>query len=137
MLQQSLLQQKARERGFFNLSTVPHKDLLALYKDTLKELDIYLDTGDLRKLTPNAVGYIKQDILDMIGGMREIPLSEQKERIISRDGILNNLRLARDNLQTTHGLFKGDFLDESKSKKFFSELRLARDNIEKTLKLFK
>jgi len=137
VLRQSILQQKVRDAGFTSIQAAPHSSLLTMCQSTLKELEKYLDTGDLRQLTYSSLGIMKQDLLDIISSLREVPLTEQKEKIRTMDGILNNLRLARDNLQTAHGMFKGELLDESKSKKFFAEHRSARENIEKALKNFK
>lgn len=51
-------------------------------------------------------------------------------------GALENLRLARDNLQIAQGMFKQEYLDEMKARKFFNTLMITKRNINEALGYF-
>ncbi len=138
ILQHSMLQQKAATRNVSNISRIPADAQVDLFCETLKELEEYLDTGDLRKLTETSLGVIRDDVLEIIKGLRNLQGSHNMGLVRSFDGILQNLRVARDGLQTSLAMFDASgHLNETKSKKLFAELRNVRETIAKALRSFK
>jgi hypothetical protein len=134
----SILREKATKRDIKKISGAPPEIQIAIFQETLVDLEKYLDTGDLRKLNGKSLGIIRDDTLKIIDGLRDLRPRLMTGTVRSLDGTLDKLRDARDNLQVALGMF--DLLgrlNESKSKKFFAELRLARKNIEEALGLFK
>jgi hypothetical protein len=133
----SILHEKAKKRKVANIAKAPYEIRIELYRETLIDLEKYLDIGDLRKLTTTSLGIIRDDILEIIGGVRDlhsIPLG----KIVSLIGTLNNLRKARTNLQTAIGMYSSlGKLKENKSEAFFERMEMVRESIEKALEFFK
>ena len=133
----SILHEKAKKRKIANIAKAPYETRIELYRETLIDLEKYLDIGDLRKLTTASLGIIRDDILEIISGVRElrsIPLG----KIVSLIGTLNNLRKARTNLQTAIGMYSSaGKLKENKSEAFFERMDIARQFIEDALGFFK
>jgi hypothetical protein len=128
----SILRDKATKRDVKNISKAPSEIQIALYKETLIDLEDYLDTGDLGKLTEKSLGVIRDDILEIIKGFRSLSSRLLTGTVNSIDGILENLRDARDNIQNAI-----DFFKQGKREKFYLKLRLARENIAEALRLFR
>jgi hypothetical protein len=134
----SILREKATKRDVKNIARAQPNVQVAIFKDTLVHLEKYLDTGDLRRLSPKSLGLIRDDILKIIDHLRELKPKLAVGIVGSADGILENLRDARDSLQVASGMFDASHeLRETKSKQFFAALRLTREKIEAGLRLFK
>ncbi|SRR6266511_1590596 len=134
----SILQQKADKRNVKKIAKAPYAVQVGIYRDTLSDLEGYLDTSDLRKLTSKSLKVIRDDILEIIKGVRDLRTTIPPGYVRSLDGTLEELRLARDAMQVALGMFNlmGQFND-SKSKKLLAEMRSARQQIEKALRLLK
>ena len=134
----SILKEKATRRKVPNIAKAPQDIQIAIYRETLTDLENYLDTGDLRKLSKKSLGIIRDDVLDTIKGIRDLRSKPLPPTVNSLDGTLDRLRKAKINLQVAIGKFDviTDQLNESKSKSFFDELDLARTHIEDALKKF-
>lgn len=106
--------------------------------ETLGDLEQYLDTGDLRKLTFTSLGVLKDDILEIISWLKVMRMSGYEYGTMrSIDETLANLMLVRDSLQVAQGLFKQErLLDDRDIKRFYAELRRARYSASKALELF-
>ncbi len=93
----------------------PSTDKVRLYKSTLETIEEWLDTGDTRKLTLDALEILIKDVLDVIKGIRGISLGDLGSEA-SVSAILENLRKARTELNdastvlekrgTTHAFFE-------------------------------
>ena len=46
----SVLREKAEKRKFKNIAKAPHDIQIAVYRETLADLERYLDIGDLRNI---------------------------------------------------------------------------------------
>jgi hypothetical protein len=134
----SILREKAEKRRFKNFAKAPYDVRVVIFRETLIDLDDYIYTSDLRKLTSTSLKFIRDDILGIIKGIRELRGNISLGTVKSLDGALEELRLARDATQVALGMFnlKGQF-DESKSKKLLAEMRSARTQIEKALRMLK
>ncbi len=133
----SILNDKANSKRVENLRNAPNRILLDIYQATLKDIDAYLDTSDLRRLTSKSLAIIRNDLLEIISGIRAIPTSDAARRIKTIDGVLEELRLARDLIQVALGMFDNfGQIDAKNSKKLLSELRLCRSQIAKANSLF-
>ena len=132
----SVLRQKADKRSVQKISKAPYAIQVGIYRDTLNDLEGYLDTSDLRKLTSKSLKIIRDDILDIIKGVRNLRTIIPTGYVRSLDGTLEELRLARDSIQIALGMFNllGQF-DDKKSRKLLTEMRSARRQIEKALRL--
>lgn len=132
----SILQSKASTRNVKKIANAAYAIQLDIYRETLNDLDDYLDTSDLRKLTAKSLKVIRDDILQIIAGSRDMRGKIPPGSVKSLDGALEELRLARDAMQVALGMFNlvGQF-NENKSKKMFAEMRTARKQIEKALKM--
>jgi hypothetical protein len=138
VIRASILQGKARKRKVTNIAKAPYEIQIALYRETLADLEKYLDVGDLRKLTSISLGVIRDDILEIINGVRDLRTIIPPGRINSLDGTLDKLRKARNSLQTAIGMFSSSGkLKENKSEAFFDRMDIARTFIEEALGLFK
>jgi hypothetical protein len=93
----SLLAAKAREQGI-DLNYAPDAQKVLVYQLTIKAIEELLDTGDRTQLTIGSLTVLRQDILDIITGLRTI--SPLRSSIMSVTGVLLNLREARDELDT-------------------------------------
>ncbi len=134
----SILQEKANKRKVSNISKATYDIQIAIYRETLTDLEKYLDVGDLRKLTSRSLGVIRDDILEIINGVRDLRSRIPPGRINSVDGTLDKLRRARNSLQTAIGMFNlSGKLKENKSAEFFDLMDVARKFIEDALELFK
>jgi hypothetical protein len=134
----SILQEKANKRKVANISKATYDIQIAVYRETLTDLEKYLDVGDLRKLTSRSLGVIRDDILEIINGVRDLRSRIPPGRINSVDGTLDKLRRARNSLQTAIGMFNlSGKLKENKSAEFFDLMDVARKFIEEALELFK
>jgi hypothetical protein len=131
MLSSSVLVAKAAERSIPTIARASPEIQLALFKDTLADLEDYLDTGDLSKLNEISLGIIRNDILEIIRGVRSLSPQLSLRIVSSVEGILENLRLARDNIQ-----FAIDLYRQNKRKQFYETLRIARGNLAEVLRLF-
>src|SRR6266487_3810801 len=122
----SILQEKANKRKVSNISKATYDIQIAIYRETLTDLEKYLDVGDLRKLTSRSLGVIRDDILEIINGVRDLRSRIPPGRINSVDGTLDKLRRARNSLQTAIGMFNlSGKLKENKSAEFFDLMDVA------------
>lgn len=134
----SVLQQKAEKRKVKDIARASSEIQIAIYRETLIDLEKYLDVGDLRKLTSKTLGFIRDDILEIINGAREMRSTIAPGEINSLDGTLAQLRKARTSLQTAIGMFDPTGkLKETKSENFFEQMDMARGFIEEALKWLK
>ena len=134
----SILIDKATKYSIRNISRASPDIQLAIFRETMADLENYLDTNDTRKLTTRSLGIIRDDVLQTIAGIRDLRPRLIQGTVNSTDATLEKLRIARDNLQVAIGMFDSSgLLKESQSKKFFTELRLARKNIEDALGWFR
>jgi hypothetical protein len=134
----SILNSKLAKRKLSRITDAGVNVQVAIFQETLTELEKYLDTNDTRKLTTKSLGYIRDDILNTISGIRDLKPNLQPGTVKSVEGTLDKLRMARDEMQVAMGLFDtSGLLKESQSKKFFAQLRSTRKNIEDALGLFK
>lgn len=130
ILQNSMLREKAAKRNIENISSSPVDIQIVVFRETLAELEEYLDTGDLRKLNAKSLGVIRDDVLEIIRGLRNLQGRLEIGHVRSLDGALGELRFARDELQTSLVMLDiSNHLNEAKSKKLFAELRLVRKQI--------
>lgn len=134
----SILQRKADRRNIRKITKAPATIQVEIYRETLNDLESYLDTSDLRKLTLRSLRVIRDDILEIIKGIRGLRTTLLPGYVKSLDGALDELRLARDSIQVAFGMLDvmGQFND-SKSRKLLAEMRLARKQIEKAFGLLK
>jgi hypothetical protein len=94
VIRASILQEKAKRRKVANIARAPYEIQITLYRETLVDLEKYLDVGDLRKLTTSSLGVIRDDILEIINGVRDLRTIIPPGRIISLDGTLDKPQLA-------------------------------------------
>jgi len=133
----SILHQKAEKRKVKDVTKAPSDIQIAIYRETLTDLEKYLDVGDLRKLKQKSLGIIRDDVLDTINGVRDLRSQPLPRTVKSLDGTLDGLRKAKISLQVSAGMFDASGqLKEGKSKPFFNELDKARKHIEDSLKQF-
>ncbi len=133
----SILRAKAARRNLPKIAKAPYDVQFAVYRETLVDLERYLDVGDQRKLNARSLGIIRDDVLEIISGVRDLRTSAPLGTYNSLDGTLEWLRQARDCLQIALGMFNDlGKLNENKSAKFFSEMRSARKHIEQALRFF-
>ena len=134
----SLLKEKAAKRNIRNIANAAYDIQVAVYRETLVDLEKYLDVGDLRKLNSSSLGIIRDDILEIINGIRDMRSKIVPGAIKSLDGTLEKLRGSRNSLQVAMGMFtlSGE-LNESKSRKFFEQMDAARKRLEEALGLFR
>jgi hypothetical protein len=133
----SILRQKAEKRKYKNIAKAPDDIQIEVYRETLADLEKYLDVGDLRRLKQKSLGIIKDDVLDTINGIRDLRSQPLPRTVKSLDGTLDGLRKAKISLQVSVGMFDASGqLKEGKSKPFFNELDTARKHIEDALKQF-
>lgn len=130
----SILRQRAQKSKYKSLAKSPHVIQLDIFRETLRDLDSYLDTSELLKLTPRSLKFILDDVLEIIKGVREIKEKNPVGSVNSLEGTLDELRLARDAIQVGQKVFgpKGE-LSASQTKKLLAEMRSARRQIEKAL----
>lgn len=134
----SILHQRAGKRKVKDITKAPSDIQIAIYRETLTDLEKYLDVGDLRKLTTKTLGFIRDDILEIINGIREMRSPMVLGKVNSLDGTLAQLRKARTSLQTAIGMFDtSGKLKENKSENFFDQMDKARGFIEEALKWLK
>jgi len=108
-----------------------------LMYETLVDLERYLDTSDLRKLTFDSLAFLKEDILKIIEWLKDIEDADRTHRfMISYSGATHHLRRARSNLQAAQGMFGQEYLDEGKASRFFDALMETRKNIVLALRYF-
>lgn len=130
----SLLREKAAKRNIKNIAKSSFDIQIAVFRETLTDLEKYLDVGDLRQLTPNSLGVILSDLLEIIDGFRNSRNQSHSITIKSIDGTLDKLRQARNSLQVAIGMFNSaGQLNESKSKNFFSQMDVTRKYIDEAL----
>jgi hypothetical protein len=86
----SVLRQKADKRNVQKISKAPYAIQVGIYRDTLNDLEGYLDTSDLRKLTSKSLKIIRDDILDIIKGVRNLRTTIPPGHVRSLDGRLRN-----------------------------------------------
>lgn len=133
----SILQKKAENRNVKNIARAPYDIQIDIFRETLSDIDSYLDTSDLLKLTSKSLKVIRDDILEIINGIRDVRTKIPLGYVKSLDGTLEGLRLARDAMQVALGMFDpAGQVNQSKSKKFYSELMVCRKNIEKANQMF-
>jgi hypothetical protein len=130
VIRSSVLQQKARENKVDDIEEASPRIRLAIYKSTIADLEDYLDTGDLGKLTAKALGVIKDDILEMIRGFRSLNGKITVGTVTSFEGLLESLRDSRENVQDALDFFKDKKRSEGRAK-----LREARTNLAEVLNL--
>src|SRR5574341_2483033 len=129
----SILQRKIEKHLKKNVKTT-HDIRLVIFRETLRDLDGYLDTSDLLKLTSTSLQVIRDDILEIIKGFRAVKVKVPLSPVSSLDGALEELRLARDTIQVALKMLNpNEEINDSKSKKFLAEMRAARKHIEKVL----
>jgi hypothetical protein len=131
VISSSVLSAKAAELSIHTIARASPEIQLALFKETLADLEDYLDTGDLSKLNEVSLAIIRNDILEIIRGVRSLSPQLSFRIVSSVEGILENLRLARDNIQ-----FAIDLYRQNKRKQFYETLRMARGNLAEVLRLF-
>jgi hypothetical protein len=121
----SLLEKKAKELNV-NLRNASANVLLRLYRETLIDIESFLDTGDLNLLTESSITTLRDDVLSIIRGLRSIrEISKEiggQGRFAGFDAVLNDLRLVRNSLQVALGLHSRPNL----SAKFYNELSGSR-----------
>jgi len=105
MLKSSVLEKKAIEAGSRNIRAIPHSLALGIYKGTLQDLPEYLDTRDRRKLSFQSLRTVQGDVLEINQGLRTMTKSQERDQVSSFEGVLENLRDARDHLQVALGMF--------------------------------
>jgi hypothetical protein len=134
----STLKQRAEARNYRKIAKAPSDIQVEIFRETLSDLDNYLDTSDLRMLTSRSLKIIRDDILEIIKGTRNLRGKISLDTVRSLDGALDELRLARDSMQVALGMFNllGQF-DDKKSKKLLAEMRTARKQIEKSLRMLR
>jgi len=134
----SILKEKAKRRRVLVISKAPQDIQVLIFRETLIDLEKYLDTGDLRKLTRTSLGIIRDDVLATINGIRELRSKPLPSTVKSLDGALDGLRKAKISLQVAIGMFNilTGQLNERKSKTFFEQLDVARKYIESALRQF-
>lgn len=131
VVKSSILQEKSKKisvRGAKNTTGATMK----VFKETLKDLEEYLDTNNLRKLSEKSLTIILDDILEIIKGLRKITPSTALEFTTTLDGMLEKLRDARDSIQ--HAI---DLLNKGKRNDFYKKLRESRASLEIAIKYFK
>ena len=101
----SILHQKAEKRKVKDVTKAPSDIQIAIYRETLTDLEKYLDVGDLRKLKQKSLGIIRDDVLDTINGVRDLRSQPLPRTVKSLDGTLDGLRKAKISLQVSAGMF--------------------------------
>lgn len=131
----SVLQIKVEKRKYKSIAQAPHLIQLEIFRETLRELDDYLDTSDLLKLTSRSLSVIRDDLLAIIKGLRAMKMKLALGTIKSLDGTLEELRHARDAIQTTafENFSPNGQLKPKRSKALLTDLRSARKRIESSL----
>jgi uncharacterized membrane protein len=137
-LEHSILAQKALAKDIQNIYVESINKQVDLFKETLIDLEEYLDTGDLSLLTESSLEVIKIDILELIKGFRNIQNQKYNgifNLVKTIDGILEKLRLARNNIFVLVKMIDGDKLKSDERELFFAKLSETRQNVADALKL--
>ena len=129
----SILSQKVKQHNTREISGLSFQIRTQVYVETLNDLENYLDTSDFSRLSSTSLRVIKDDILEIIRGIREI---KQNTNFVyfggSLDDSLEALRSARDAVHVALEMFDSvGGMDLSKTRKFLSELRTCGAHIRK------
>jgi hypothetical protein len=130
-VQTSILKEKSKKisiSGTKNTISV----MMKVFKETIKDLEEYLDTSNLGKLSEKSLTIILDDVLEIIKRLRNLDSNTALEYATTLDGLLENLRDARDAIQ--HAI---DLCNENKRTIFYKKLREARTSLAIALKCFK
>ncbi|MBI3166592.1 MAG: hypothetical protein HYZ24_18040 [Chloroflexi bacterium] len=134
----SILDGKVAKRKLKKVSDATPDIQVAIFQETMAELETYLDTNDTRKLNLKSLGIIRDDMLQMVAGIRDLRPRLIPGKVKSIDGTLEKMRCARDDILVVMGMFDySGVLRESQSRKFFAQLRSTRKNLEEAIKYFK
>lgn len=117
----SILEQKASKLNV-SLQKADVNVRLGVYLETLIDLEDFLDTGDLGKLTKSGMTFIIKDVLSIISGLRSIESESQ-----GLAPLLEELRNARDELQIANELYKNEIV--AIPSKYFTTLRSCRSSL--------
>ena len=101
----SNLEEQAKKLGINLNQSMSAAERVRLYKSTLAAIDVLLDTKDSRVLSQSALTILIRDILEVIEGMRGISKRDLGKGG-SVDGVLTNLRMARDELYVASTILK-------------------------------
>ena len=101
----SKLDEQAKKLGINLNQPMSTAERVRLYKSTLAAIDMLLDTKDSRILSQSALTNLIRDVLEVIEGMRRIS-KRDLGRGGSVDGVLANLRMARDELYVASTILK-------------------------------
>ena len=122
----SLLKSKATKLNI-NLRQASDSTLFYVYRETLTDLDAYLDTGDLAKLSRESIEMIRDDVLSLISGLHSIGSNHNKF-----DPTLIELKRARDELRIALGAFG---LHTQSAEVFFSSMRNSKKSLDNAISL--
>ena len=139
VISNSVLQTRTEKRKYKSIGQAPHSIQLEVFRETLRDLDDYLDTSDLLKLTSKSLAVIRDDILEIIKGLRALKPNIPLGTVKSLDGTLDELRQARDAVQTAtfENFSTNGQLKPNKSRALLADLRSARKRIENSLGFLK
>lgn len=110
-----------------------------VYKATLKELDNFLDAGDLTKTTLDMMGFIKNDLLKVMEGLRRLQeehSSEAFKYIKSIDQALADLRPAKQIIFNSEEYFQSGKLKSESKEIFYSKMAECQLKISSARKAF-
>lgn len=140
MFENSVLLLKANKESIEEVYKEPFDEQISVFRETLEDLEEYLDTGDLARIKLKPLQVIKTDLLWIIKGFREIQSSSQPEfftYVESVDKILESLRSAKIIVFEVEGMFTGGELKDDKREAFFNKIEDFRKHILKSLTAFR
>jgi hypothetical protein len=130
-VQSSILKERSKK-----VSTTGAKNTVGAtmkaFKETIMDLEEYLDTSNLGQLGKKSLTIILDDILEIIKGLRNLDSKTALEHATTLDGLLENLRDAKFAL-----LNAIDLCDENNRTDFYNKLRETRASLASTLTCFK
>lgn len=110
-----------------------------VYKATLKELDNFLDTGDLTKITFDMMSFIKNDLLKVMEGLRRIQEEHSGEvfkYVKSIDQMLADLRPAKRIIFNSEEYFQSGKLKTESKEIFYLKMADCQEKISMARKAF-
>jgi hypothetical protein len=140
VLENSILLAKAKASTFDAVFAQPINRQIEAYRATLKDLDDFLDAGDLTKVTLSMMNVIKTDLLNIMTGLRQLQEDHRLEALAyvsSIDGVLAKLRTAKFIIFKSEDFFKGETLKPESKDAFFSSMEACQSQITEARKVMK
>ena len=139
MFEKSVLLAKANKPTYEEIFATAVSTQMKAYQATLKELDDFLDAGDLPQVTLDIMNIIKADLLNIIDGFRRIREGKAAEAfsfVRSIDEILAKLRPAKLIIFNIEDYFQNGKLKADSKQLFYDKMEECRPYIEAARRAF-